>query len=274
MNNRKLITMESVLKSDVFKECHYELPIILGKTAITNEIIIKDLTRLHHILVGGSTGQGKTTSLHAMITSLINKKQPSEMRLVLIAPKRCEFNKYAYIGKNYLAEIPSVSDLILTDNTKATQALKNLCDIVDNRHKLLKMADVRSIQEYNEKYKNGDLSNGAGHDFMPYIVIVVDEFGELMIARGKEAEVPMVRLAEIGHRVGLHLIIATQRLVPNVITGVIRANFPTCIAFRIATSYESRMIINSNEATQLMGNGDMMFASVDEKIHVQGAFVE
>ena len=260
MNNRKLITMESVLKSDVFKECHYELPIILGKTAITNEIIIKDLTRLHHILVGGSTGQGKTTSLHAMITSLINKKQPSEMRLVLIAPKRCEFNKYAYIGKNYLAEIPSVSDLILTDNTKATQALKNLCDIVDNRHKLLKMADVRSIQEYNEKYKNGDLSNGAGHDFMPYIVIVVDEFGELMIARG--------------HRVGLHLIIATQRLVPNVITGVIRANFPTRIAFRIATSYESRMIINSNEATQLMGNGDMMFASVDEKIHVQGAFVE
>ena len=241
---------------------------------MTNEVVIKDLVKLHHILVGGASDQGRSSVLHGMITSLLCKKKPTELQLVLIDPKYCEFDKYASAAKDFLAEIPGVPLPIQADCTEATLVLKNLCDVMDERYKLLKMAGVNNILEYNAKYKCGDLSKEKGHNFMPYMVIVVDEFGDLMITNGKQAETSIIQLASIGHRVGIHLIISTQRVSCSVITGIIKANFPARIAFGVATVYDSRMIIDCPDATELMGNGDMFFISPDEKIHVQGAFVE
>lgn len=272
MNDKESFTLESILDSSEFKECAYELPIVLGKAASTNEVVIKDLVDLHHILVGGASGQGKSSALHAMITSLLCKKKPTELQLVLIDPKRCEYDKYASVAKDFLAEIPGVCSPILTDCTEATLALKSLCDVMDKRFNQLKAAGVKNIQEYNAKYKCGDLSKDQGHDVMPYVVIIIDEFGDLMITNGKKAEKRIVQLASIGFKVGIHLIISTQR--DNYITGFILANFPARIALRVATAYESRRLINDPDATKLIGNGDMYFMSPNEKIRVQGAFVK
>lgn len=274
MKNRDPFKLRSILDSNEFKECTCELPIVLGKTTATNEIVIKDLVELHHILVGSASGQGKTTALRAMINSLLCKKRPSELQLVLIDPKHCEFEKYASVAKDFLAEIPGVCSPILTNCTDATLAMKCLCDVMDERYNQLKMAGVRNIQEYNAKYKCGDLSMEQGHYLMPYMIIVVDEFGELMITNGKQTEAHIVQLASIGHRVGIHLIISTQRVIDSVITGFIKANFPTRIAFRVATSVESRMIIDCPDAATLNGTGSLIFISSGEKKRIQGLFVE
>ena len=274
MNNKESFPLESVLNSNEFMECIYELPIVLGKAVGTNEVVIKDLVELWHILIGGACGQGKTTVLYAMINSLLRKKLPKELQLVIIDPKGCEFDGYASTAKDFLAKILDVSSPILTDKTEATRALKHLCDVMDARYKLLETAGVWNIQEYNAKFKNGDFSEEQGHNFMPYMVIVVDEYGDLMITNRKEAEDPIVRLAQIGRRVGIHLIIATARIVSNVITGYISANFPTHIAFRVATSYESRMITYRPDAAELTDHGNFIFVSGKEKKRIQGAFVE
>lgn len=274
MNSKETFTLSSILNSSELKECTYELPVILGKTTATNEIVIKDLTELGHVLVGGVSSQGKTSVLHGMITSLLCTKQPTELRLVLIDPKHCEFDKYASVAKDFLAEIPGVFNQILTDCAEATLALKRLCYVMDQRYKELKTAGVRDILEYNSKYMCGDLSKEQGHNFMPYMVIVVDEFGDLIIENGKIAEAPIVQLASVGKRVGIHLIISTQRIIHNVLTGIIKANFPTRMAFRVAAAYESRMIIDIPDAAELNETGILIFNSGNETKRIQGAFVE
>lgn len=274
MEDRKFFTLESILNLDEFKACTYELPIVLGKTAVTNKIVIKDLVDLPHILVGGATGQGKSSALHGMITSLLRKKKPTELQLVLIDPKHYEFDKYASVAKGFLAEIPGICNPILTDCTEATLALKNLCDVMDKRFGQLTTAGVSNIQEYNAKYKNGDLKKEQGYNFMPYVVIVCDEFGDLKITGGKEVEASIIQLAGCGHRVGIHLIISTHRVYSNIISGFIKANFPARIAFRVLFPSDSMLILDQPGASGLRGKGDMIFYSSDEKQHVQGAFVD
>lgn len=276
VENKKpcIVPLESVLSSKEFQECTYELPMALGKTAVTNEVFMVDLAKMPHMLIAGATGQGKSMALNAIIASLLYKKHPSELKLVLIDPKHVEFDIYSSIENHFLARIPGEGSPIISDVIKTVQTLESLCQLMEHRYDLLRMANVRNIKEYNTMFKEGSLDSEQGHAFMPYIVTVIDEFGDLIMTAGKEVESPILRLAQLARAVGMHLIIATQRPTTNIVSGTIRANFSARMAFRVATRVDSQTILDSSGANQLVGNGDMLFLSGSEPVRVQGAFVD
>lgn len=272
-NEPQIVSMRSVIGSKKFLESKYELPIAFGKT-ITNDVFMVDLTKMPHLLVAGATGQGKSVGLNAIITSLLYKKHPSQLKFVLIDPKKVEFNIYAAIEKHFLAKLPDGEDAIITDFTKVVQTLNSLCIEMDNRYDLLKKAHARNIKEYNEKFINRELNPEKGHRFLPYVVVIVDEFGDLIMTAGKEVEMPIARIAQLARAVGIHMVIATQRPSVNIITGVIKANFPARVAFRVTSMIDSRTILDAPGANQLVGRGDMLFSQGSELIRVQCAFVD
>ncbi len=269
----QIVSMQSVITSKRFQECEYDLPVALGKT-ITNEVFIFDLTKMPHLLVAGATGQGKSVGLNAIITSLLYKKHPSEMKMVLIDPKMVEFNIYSTIEKHYLAKLPDEEKAIITDVTKVTQTLNSLTKEMDDRYELLMKAHVRTIKEYNEKFVKRRLNPEKGHRYMPYIVVVIDEFGDLIMTAGKEIEMPIARIAQKARAVGIHMVIATQRPTTNIITGTIKANFPARMAFRVTSQIDSRTILDMSGANQLIGRGDMLFSQGNNLIRIQCAFVD
>lgn len=269
----QVVSMHSIIASRKFQESKFELPVAFGRT-ITNEIFMVDLTKMPHLLVAGATGQGKSVGLNAIITSLLYKKHPAELKLVLIDPKKVEFNIYGDIEKHFLAKLPDGEDAIITDTTKVVETLSSLCKEMDDRYDLLKKAHVRNIREYNEKFINRQLNPEKGHKFLPYIVVIVDEFGDLIMTAGKEVELPIARIAQLARAIGIHMIIATQRPSVNIITGVIKANFPARVAFRVSSMMDSRTILDGPGANQLVGRGDMLFTSGNELIRVQCAFVD
>lgn len=269
----QVVSMHSIIASKKFQESKFELPVAFGRT-ITNEIFMVDLAKMPHLLVAGATGQGKSVGLNAIITSLLYKKHPSEMKLVLVDPKKVEFNIYGDIEKHFLAKLPDGDDAIITDTTKVVETLNSLCKEMDDRYDLLKKAHVRNLKEYNEKFTNRHLNPEKGHRFLPYIVVIVDEFGDLIMTAGKEVEMPIARIAQLARAVGIHMIIATQRPSVNIITGVIKANFPARVAFRVSSMIDSRTILDSPGANQLVGRGDMLFSQGNDLIRVQCAFVD
>lgn len=269
----QIVSMHSVLSSKRYQECDYELPVALGKT-ITNEVFIFDLTKMPHLLVAGATGQGKSVGLNAIITSLLYKMHPSEMKMVLIDPKMVEFSLYSTIEHHYLAKLPDEEKPIIVDVTKVTQTLNSLTKEMDDRYELLMKAHVRTIKEYNEKFKNRRLNPNNGHKFMPYIVVIIDEFGDLIMTAGKEIEMPIARIAQKARAVGIHMIIATQRPTTNIITGTIKANFPARMAFRVTSQIDSRTILDMSGANQLIGRGDMLFSQGSIITRIQCAFVD
>lgn len=269
----QIVSMQSVISSKKFQECAYELPVALGKT-ITNEVFIFDLAKMPHLLVAGATGQGKSVGLNAIITSLLYKKHPSEMKMVLVDPKMVEFNIYSTIERHYLAKLPDEEKAIITDVTKVTQTLNSLTKEMDDRYEMLMRAKVRSIKEYNEKFIKRKLNPANGHRYLPYIVVVIDEFGDLIMTAGKEIEMPIARIAQKARAVGMHMVIATQRPTTNIITGTIKANFPARMAFRVTSSIDSRTILDMNGANQLIGRGDMLFSQGSNLIRIQCAFVD
>ena len=271
--NPQIVSMHSVINSKKFQECTYELPVAIGKT-ITNEIYMFDLCKMPHLLVAGATGQGKSVGLNAIITSLLYKKHPAELKLVMVDPKKVELSIYSSIEKHFLAKLPDGEDAIITDVTKVVQTLKSLCVEMDTRYDLLKTAGVRNLREYNEKFINRQLNPEKGHKFMPYIVVIIDEFGDLIMTAGKEVELPIARIAQLARAVGIHMIIATQRPTTNIITGTIKANFPARIAFRVSAMIDSRTILDRPGANQLIGKGDMLFLQGSDPVRVQCAFVD
>ena len=271
--NPQIVSMHSVINSKKFQECTYELPVAIGKT-ITNEIYMFDLCKMPHLLVAGATGQGKSVGLNAIITSLLYKKHPAELKLVMVDPKKVELSIYSSIEKHFLAKLPDGEDAIITDVTKVVQTLKSLCVEMDTRYDLLKSAGVRNLREYNEKFINRQLNPEKGHKFMPYIVVIIDEFGDLIMTAGKEVELPIARIAQLARAVGIHMIIATQRPTTNIITGTIKANFPARIAFRVSAMIDSRTILDRPGANQLIGKGDMLFLQGSDPVRVQCAFVD
>lgn len=269
----QIVSMQSVISSKRFQECDYDLPVALGKT-ITNEVFIFDLAKMPHLLVAGATGQGKSVGLNAIITSLLYKKHPSEMKMVLVDPKMVEFNIYSTIERHYLAKLPDEEKAIITDVSKVTQTLNSLTKEMDDRYGLLMRANVRTIKEYNEKFIKRRLNPNNGHRFLPYLVIVIDEFGDLIMTAGKEIEMPIARIAQKARAVGMHMVIATQRPTTNIITGTIKANFPARMAFRVTSQIDSRTILDMNGANQLIGRGDMLFSQGSNLLRVQCAFVD
>lgn len=272
--NKQIVSMESILNSKKFQETTMALPCAIGKT-ITNEVYMFDLAKMPHLLVAGATGQGKSVGLNAIITSLLYKKHPSEMKIVLIDPKKVEFSIYSSIERHFLAKIPDEdADPIITDVTKVVNTLNSLCKEMDNRYDLLKMAGVRNIKEYNAKFTARQLNPEHGHKYMPYIVVVVDEFGDLIMTAGKEIELPIARIAQLARAVGIHMIIATQRPTTNIITGTIKANFPGRMAFKVSAGIDSKTILDRMGAQQLIGRGDMLIINGTEPVRVQCAFVD
>ena len=271
--NPTMVSMRSVIGSQKFQEAEMELPIALGKT-ISNETYVVDLAKMPHLLMAGATGQGKSVGLNAVLTSLLYKKHPAEVKFVLVDPKKVELTLFNKIERHYLAKLPDSEDAIITDNSKVINTLNSLCVEMDNRYSLLKDAMVRNIKEYNEKFKNRKLNPEAGHRFLPYIVSVVDEFADLIMTAGKEVETPIARLAQLARAIGIHLIIATQRPSVNVITGMIKANFPARIAFRVTSKIDSRTILDAGGADQLIGRGDLLVSNGNDVIRVQCAFVD
>ena len=268
------VSMESILNSKKFQESTMELPCAVGKT-ITNEVFMFDLAKAPHLLVAGATGQGKSVGLNAIITSLLYKKHPAELKIVLVDPKKVEFSIYSSIEKHFLAKVPDDdADPIITDVTKVVRTLNSLCKEMDTRYDLLKMAQARNIKEYNKKFIDRQLNPEHGHKFMPYIVVVIDEFGDLIMTAGKEVELPIARIAQLARAVGIHMIIATQRPTTNIITGTIKANFPSRIAFKVSAMIDSRTILDRPGAQQLVGRGDMLYLAGGEPIRVQCAFVD
>ena len=272
-NNPTMVSMKSVIASPKFQTAEMELPIALGKT-ISNETFVVDLAKMPHLLMAGATGQGKSVGLNAVLTSLLYKKHPAEVKFVLVDPKKVELTLFNKIERHYLAKLPDGGDAIITDNTKVINTLNSLCIEMDNRYSLLKDAMVRNIKEYNEKFKNRKLNPENGHRFLPYIVLVVDEFADLIMTAGKEVETPIARLAQLARAIGIHLIIATQRPSVNVITGIIKANFPARIAFRVTSKIDSRTILDSQGADQLIGRGDLLYTQGNDITRVQCAFVD
>lgn len=269
----QIVSMQSVIASKRFQDCAYDLPVALGKT-ITNEIFMFDLCKMPHLLVAGATGQGKSVGLNAIITSLLYKKHPAEMKMVLVDPKMVEFNIYSTIEKHYLAKLPDAEKAIITDVTKVTQTLNSLTKEMDDRYGLLMEAHVRTIKEYNEKFKKRKLNPLKGHRFLPYIVVIIDEFGDLIMTAGKEIEMPIARIAQKARAVGIHMIIATQRPTTNIITGTIKANFPARMAFRVTSQIDSRTILDMAGANQLIGRGDLLFSQGSDLVRIQCAFVD
>ncbi|MFD2098451.1 DNA translocase FtsK [Flagellimonas iocasae] len=272
--NATVVSMRSVIASNKFQKAEMELPIAFGKT-ISNETFVVDLAKMPHMLMAGATGQGKSVGLNAVITSLLYKKHPAEVKFVLVDPKKVELTLYNKIERHFLAKLPDDSDdAIITDNTKVINTLNSLCIEMDNRYELLKTAMVRNIKEYNAKFKARKLNPNDGHKFLPYIVLVIDEFADLIMTAGKEVETPIARLAQLARAIGIHLIIATQRPSVNVITGIIKANFPARIAFRVTSKIDSRTILDAQGADQLIGRGDMLFTQGNDVTRLQCAFVD
>jgi len=271
--NPTMVSMKSVIGSTKFQEAEMELPIALGKT-ISNETFVVDLAKMPHLLMAGATGQGKSVGLNAVLTSLLYKKHPAEVKFVLVDPKKVELTLFNKIERHYLAKLPDCDDAIITDNAKVVNTLNSLCVEMDNRYSLLKDAMVRNIKEYNEKFKSRKLNPENGHRFLPYIVLVVDEFADLIMTAGKEVEVPIARLAQLARAIGIHLIIATQRPSVNVITGLIKANFPARIAFRVTSKIDSRTILDTQGADQLIGRGDLLYSNGNDVVRVQCAFID
>lgn len=271
--NPTMVPMRGVIASAKFQEAEMELPIALGKT-ISNETFVVDLAKMPHLLMAGATGQGKSVGLNAVLTSLLYKKHPAEVKFVLVDPKKVELTLFNKIERHYLAKLPDDGDAIITDNTKVVHTLNSLCIEMDNRYSLLKDAMVRNIKEYNEKFKSRKLNPENGHRFLPYIILVVDEFADLIMTAGKEVETPIARLAQLARAIGIHLIIATQRPSVNVITGLIKANFPARIAFRVTSKIDSRTILDTQGADQLIGRGDLLYTNGNDLTRVQCAFVD
>ncbi len=268
-----IVSMESILNSRKFQETKMDLPIALGKT-ITNEVFMVDLAKIPHLLVAGATGQGKSVGLNAIITSLLYKKHPNELKLVLIDPKKVEFSVYSRIANHFMAAVADEEEPIITDVTKVVRTLNSLCVLMDSRYDLLKKAGARNIKEYNQKYINHKLKLTDGHEYMPYVVVVIDEFGDLIMTAGKEVELPIARIAQLARAVGIHMIIATQRPTTTIITGNIKANFPGRIAFKVTSSIDSKTILDRTGANQLIGRGDMLYLNGNEPVRVQCAFVD
>jgi S-DNA-T family DNA segregation ATPase FtsK/SpoIIIE len=271
--NSTIVSMRSVIASQKFQKSEMELPIAFGKT-ISNETFVVDLAKMPHLLMAGATGQGKSVGLNAVLTSLLYKKHPAEVKFVLVDPKKVELTLFNKIERHYLAKLPDSEEAIITDNTKVIHTLNSLCIEMDNRYEMLKNALCRNIKEYNEKFKARKLNPNDGHAFLPYIVLVVDEFADLIMTAGKEVETPIARLAQLARAIGIHLIVATQRPSVNVITGIIKANFPARIAFRVTSKIDSRTILDNSGADQLIGRGDMLYTQGNELTRIQCAFVD
>jgi len=271
--NATIVSMRSVIASKKFQNAEMELPIAFGKT-ISNETFVVDLAKMPHLLMAGATGQGKSVGLNAVLTSLLYKKHPAEVKFILVDPKKVELTLYNKIERHFLAKLPDSEEAIITDNTKVIHTLNSLCIEMDNRYELLKLAMVRNIKEYNVKFKARKLNPNEGHKFLPYIVLVIDEFADLIMTAGKEVETPVARLAQLARAIGIHLIIATQRPSVNVITGIIKANFPARLAFRVTSKIDSRTILDTQGADQLIGRGDMLFTQGNDVTRIQCAFVD
>ncbi len=271
--NPEMVPMKNIMASEKFNHSQFELPIALGKT-ISNEIFVADLAKMPHLLMAGATGQGKSVGLNAVLVSLLYKKHPSQVKFVLVDPKKVELTLFNKIERHFLAKLPNSEDAIITDNTKVIHTLNSLCIEMDNRYALLQDAQVRNIKEYNAKFVQRKLNPNDGHKFLPYIVLVVDEFADLIMTAGKEVETPIARLAQLARAIGIHLIIATQRPSVNIITGTIKANFPARIAFRVTSKIDSRTILDTGGAEQLIGRGDMLLSTGNDLIRIQCAFVD
>ena len=269
----QMVSMRQVISSKRFQQADMELPVAMGRT-ITNENFVFDLAKMPHLLMAGATGQGKSVGLNAILTSLLYKKHPSQLKFVLVDPKKVELTLYNKIERHYLAVLPDSDEAIITDTTKVVNTLNSLCIEMDNRYELLKSAMVRNIKEYNAKFISRRLNPEEGHRFLPYIVLVIDEFADLIMTAGKEVEMPIARLAQLARAIGIHLIVATQRPSVNVITGIIKANFPARAAFRVTSKIDSRTILDAGGADQLIGKGDMLFSQGSDLIRLQCAFVD
>lgn len=268
-----IVSMHSAISSKKFQESQMELPVALGKT-ISNETFVVDLAKMPHLLMAGATGQGKSVGLNAVLTSLLYKKHPAEVKFILVDPKKVELTLFNKIERHYLAKLPGEDEAIITDTTKVVHTLNSLCIEMDNRYDLLKAAMVRNIKEYNTKFRKRKLNPNDGHQFLPYIVLVIDEFADLIMTAGKEVETPIARLAQLARAIGIHLIVATQRPSVNVITGIIKANFPSRIAFRVTSKIDSRTILDAPGADQLIGRGDMLYSGGNDITRIQCAFVD
>jgi S-DNA-T family DNA segregation ATPase FtsK/SpoIIIE len=271
--NAQVVSMRSVLASERFQTCGFDLPVALGKT-ISNEVFVADLAKMPHLLMAGATGQGKSVGLNAILASILYKKHPAEVKFVLVDPKKVELTLYNKIERHFLAKLPGDSDAIITDTSKVINTLNSLCVEMDQRYDLLKVAMVRNIKEYNEKFVARKLNPENGHRYLPYIVLVVDEFADLIMTAGKEVETPIARLAQLARAIGIHLIIATQRPSVNVITGIIKANFPARIAFKVSSKIDSRTILDAGGADQLIGRGDLLFSAGNDLVRIQCAFLD
>ena len=271
--DRKIVSMKSLISSKKYQEAEMELPLALGKT-ISNDTLVTDLTKMPHLLVAGATGQGKSVGINAIITSILYKKHPAEVKFILVDPKKVELTLFNKIERHYLAKLPDSDEPIITDTKKVVRTLKSLCIEMDKRYELLKDATCRNIKGYNKKYKTRILNPNDGHKFLPYLVLIVDEFADIIMTAGKEVETPIGRLAQLARAVGIHLIIATQRPSVNVITGLIKANFPARIAFKVTSKVDSRTILDSGGADQLIGNGDMLYTKGNDLIRLQCGFVD
>lgn len=272
-SNPDIVSMRSLIASEKFQESTYELPIVIGKT-ISNETFVTDLAKMPHLLMAGATGQGKSVGLNAILVSLLYKKHPSQIKFVLVDPKKVELTLFNKIERHYLAKLPDEGDAIITDTSKVVKTLTSLCTEMDSRYEMLKDAGVRNIKEYNAKFIKRRLNPENGHHYLPYIVLVVDEFADLIMTAGKEVETPIARLAQLARAIGIHLIIATQRPSVNIITGVIKANFPARIAFRVSSKIDSRTILDAGGADQLIGRGDMLLSTGNDIIRLQCGFVD
>ena len=270
---KQIVSMESVINSKTYQESKMELPCALGKT-ITNEVFMVDLAKAPHMLVAGATGMGKSVGLNAIVTSLLYKKHPSELKMVMVDPKKVEFSVYSPIANQFLAKLEDEDEAIITDNQRVIKTLNALCKLMDDRYQLLKRAQVRNIKEYNTKFKERKLNPNDGHEYMPYYVVIIDEFGDLIMTAGKEIELPICRIAQLARAVGIHMIIATQRPTTRIITGTIKANFPARVAFKVAAMMDSRIILDRPGANQLIGRGDMLYLQNADPVRVQCAFVD
>ena len=271
--NPEIISMRTIIASEKFQNSKFDLPVAIGKT-ISNETFVFDLAKMPHLLVAGATGQGKSVGLNAIITSLLYKKHPAQLKFVMVDPKKVEFSLFSKIERHYLAKLPDREDAIITDNKEVVATINSLCVEMDDRYELLKTARAKNLKEYNAKFIQRKLNPENGHRYMPYIVLVVDEFADLIMTAGKEVEAPIARLAQLARAIGIHLIIATQRPSVNVITGLIKANFPARIAFRVTSKIDSRTILDAGGADQLIGRGDMLFSKGDGLTRLQCAFVD